>query len=56
MSRAQKEKLEIYTDASLQLLPKEAEEGIFPVVESCTEISLEERKKEAGKPLYLKRI
>jgi len=45
MSPTRKEKLETYTDASLQLA---TENGI--------EITLEERKKDADKPLYLKRI
>lgn len=56
MSRTQKEKLKIFTDTSLQLLPEDDEEGADIEAESCIEISLEERKKEANKPLYLKRI
>jgi hypothetical protein len=56
MSRTQKEKLEIFTNASLQLLPEDAEEGDDTEAESCIKISLEERKREADKPLYLKRI
>ena len=54
MRRDKREKTEIYTDASLQLLPKE-NEG-FVAEDSYIEISLEERKKEADKPLYLKRV
>ena len=55
MRRDKREKPEIYTAASLQLLPKENEKG-FVAEESYIEISLEERKKEADKPLYLKRV
>jgi hypothetical protein len=53
MSRTRKEKLEIYTDASLQLLP---EESAATVANNCIETTLEKRKKEANKPLYLRRI
>jgi hypothetical protein len=45
MSRTKKEKLETYTDASLQL-----------AAEDYIEVTLEKRKKDAKKPLYLKRI
>jgi hypothetical protein len=53
MSRTRKEKLETSTDASLQLV---AEESAVTAAEDYIEISLEKRKKEADKPLYLKRI
>lgn len=56
MKRAKREKTEIYTDVSLQLLPRENEEDVFVEEESYIEISLKERKKEADKPLYLKRV
>ena len=56
MSCTKKEKFEIFTDASLQLFPEDAEEGADTAAESCIEISIEERKREADKPLYLKRI
>ncbi len=56
MNRTQKEKLEIFADASLQLMPEDAEEGADTEANSCFEISLEERKREAKKPIYLKRI
>jgi hypothetical protein len=53
MSRTRKEKLETYTAASLQLLP---EESAAKVANNCIEIALEKKKKEANKPLYLRRI
>ena len=56
MSRSNKEKTKIYTDAPLQLLPKDAEEDTVTAAECYIEISLEERKKDADKPLYLKRV
>jgi hypothetical protein len=57
MSRTQKEKLETYTDASLQLISENStEEGAVTAAEDYIEVSLEERKKDADKPLYLKRV
>lgn len=56
MSRAKKEKNKIYTDAPLQLLSEDTKEDAVTAAECYIEISLEERKKEADKPLYLKRI
>ncbi len=53
MSRIRKEKLETYTDTPLQLLP---EESVAIVAKNCIEIALEKKKKEAKKPLYLRRI
>jgi hypothetical protein len=53
MSRTQKEKLETYTDATLQLV---AEESAVTAAEDHIEVTLEKRKKEANKPLYLKRV
>jgi len=53
MSRTRKEKLERYTDPSLQLLP---EESATTVAKNYIEIALEKKKKEAKKPLYLRRI
>ena len=53
MSRTRKEKLETYTDASLQLLP---EESAVTVADNFIEIAIEKKKKEAKKPLYLRRI
>jgi len=53
LSRTQKEKLETYADASLQLLP---EESTTTMANNSIEIALEKKKKEAKKPLYLKRI
>ena len=56
MSRAKKGKIKICTDAPLQLLPEYAKKGAVTATECYIEISLEERKKDAYKPLYLKRI
>jgi len=57
MSRTQKEKLQAYTSASLQILSDDAEEERDVTVADCyIELSLEARKIEANKPLYLKRI
>jgi hypothetical protein len=53
MSRTRKEKLETYTDVSLQPLPEESD---AIVANNYIEITLEKRKKEANKPLYLRRI
>ena len=55
MSRAQKR--ETYTNASFQLIFKNSTaESTVNAVDDCIEITLEKRKKEADKPLYLKRI
>jgi hypothetical protein len=58
MSRTQKEKLETYTQSSLQLVPENStEESVVTAADGCSlEVSLGKRKKEADKPLYLKRI
>ena len=57
MSRTQKEKLETYTDASLQLITENStEESAVTAADDYIEVSLEERKKDAKKPLYLKRV
>ena len=57
MSRTQKEKLETYTDASLQMVTKNAvEESAVTAADDYIEVALEKRRKEADKPLYLKRI
>lgn len=57
MSRTQKGKLQAHPSASLQILPVDnEEERDFNTSDFYIEISLEERKKEASKPLYLKRI
>lgn len=55
MSRTKKEKLETSTDASLQIVTANATEE-STVTAADVEVSLEERKKDANKPLYLKRI
>jgi hypothetical protein len=57
MSRTRKEKLETYTDASLQLVSENStEESAVIAAEDYNANSPEKRKKEANKPLYLKRV
>jgi hypothetical protein len=57
MSRTQKEKLETHTEASLQIITKNAtEESAVTAADNYIEFALEKRRKEAEKPLYLKRI
>jgi hypothetical protein len=57
MNRAQKEKLEAFTDASLQLICENStEEMVVKAAEDCAEVTLEKSKKEADKPLFLNRI
>jgi hypothetical protein len=57
MSRTQKEKLETYTDATLRLVSENStEESAVTAAEDHIEVTLEKRKKEANKPLYLKRV
>ena len=53
MSRTRKEKLETRTDASLQIA---VEESAVTAADDYIEIALEKKKKDADKPLYLKRI
>jgi hypothetical protein len=57
MSRTQKEKLKTYTDASLQLISENStEESAVTTADDYNANSPEKRKKDAKKPLYLKRI
>jgi hypothetical protein len=57
MSRTQKEKLETYTDTSFQLLSEDsAEESVVTAADDYIEVALEKKKKEASKPIYLKRV
>jgi hypothetical protein len=57
MSRTRKEKRETYTDASLQLVTANAtEETAVTAADNYIEVSLEKRKKDADKPLYIRRI
>jgi hypothetical protein len=58
MSRTQKEKLETYTDIPLQVIPEiSTEENAVTAADGYTLDSFpEKRKKEADKPLYLRRI
>jgi hypothetical protein len=54
VSRTRKEKLETGTDTSLQIVTNATEESA--VTAADIEVSSEKRKKDADKPLYLKRI
>ena len=58
MSRTQKEKLETCTDVSLQLVSEiSTEESAVTAADGCNlDVSLEKRKEEANKPIYLKRV
>jgi len=57
MSRTQKEKLETCTDIPLQLPAISTEESAVTAADGCNlESSPEKRKKEADKPIYLKRV
>jgi hypothetical protein len=57
MSRTRKEKLETYTDASLQIVTEiSTEESAVTAADDYNANSPEKRKKDAKKPLYLKRI
>jgi len=58
MSRTQKEKLETRTDIPLQLIPEiSTEESAVTAADGCNlESSPEKRKKEADKPIYLRRV
>ena len=57
MSRTQKEKLETCTNIPLQLSELSTEESAVAAADGCNlESSLEKRKKEADKPIYLKRV
>ena len=54
VSRTRKEKLKTGTDASLQIVTSATEASA--VTAADIEVSSEKRKKDADKPLYLKRI
>jgi hypothetical protein len=57
MSRSQKEKLETRIDIPLQLPEISTEESAVTAADGCNlESSSEKRKKEADKPLYLRRV
>ena len=58
VSRKSKTKLEAQTGVPLQVISENStEESTVTVVDSCNSDSpLEKRKKEAKKPLYLKRV
>jgi hypothetical protein len=58
MSRTQKEKLETYIEAPIQLMPENAmEESAVTAADGCNvKGSSRQRKKEADKPLYLRRV
>jgi len=57
MSRARREKLETYTDASFQIvLENSTEESTMTAADDYIVTALKKGKEEADKPLYLKRI
>jgi hypothetical protein len=56
MSRTQKEKLETCTDIPIQLPEISTEESAVKAADGCNANSQEKRKKEADKPLYLRRV
>jgi len=58
MSRTRKEKLDIPADISLQVISENSNvERAVTAADGCnSDNSLEKRKKEANKPLYLKRV
>lgn len=56
MSRTQKEKLETYPNIPLQLELESSTEECTIAAADNVDVSLEQRKKDADKPLYLKRI
>ncbi len=55
MSHTQKEKIEICADTSLQMLEND-EENSLTVADDYVEVTLEQKRKDAEKPLYFKRI
>jgi len=55
MSTTRKEKLETYTDTSLQIITKSAVEESL-ASEDYIEVALKKRKQEANQPLYFKRV
>ena len=58
MSRTQKQEFETYLDISLQVMPDTStEDKVVTAAESSNfESTKEKRKREADKPLYLKRV
>ena len=57
MSRARREKLETYTDASFQIVSENStEESTMTAADDYIVTALKKGKEEADKPLYLKRI
>lgn len=57
MSRTRKEKLDIPADISLQVISENStEESVVTAADGYNANSPEKRKKEANKPLYLKRV
>ena len=56
MSLTQKDKLEVYIDASLQPISDNDEEESSLTKANDMEAALEKKKKEASEPIYLKRI
>jgi hypothetical protein len=58
MRRNQKEKLETYAEVPLQFTSENSTEkcAATAAVECNLEVSMEKRKEEANKPIYLKRV
>jgi hypothetical protein len=57
MRRNSKAKLEIYAKMPLQLISEDSEAHVVIAADSSTsKMSLEKRKEDASKPLYLKRV
>lgn len=58
MRRNQKEKLETYAEVPLQFTSENSTEkcAATAAVECDLEVSMEKRKEEANKPIYLKRV
>ena len=58
VSRHSKTKLDEYADVTLQVIPENSNvECAVTAADGCnSDSSLEKRKKEANKPIYLKRV
>jgi len=58
MRRTQKERLETYAEIPIQFISENSTEkcAANAAVECDLEVSMEKRKKEANKPIYLKRV
>jgi hypothetical protein len=54
MGRNSKSKLDVYTEVPLQLIPENA--AVVVASGNSSSASLEKRKEEAEKPIYLRRL